>query len=82
MTRLLITGGCSITDQRTKDYEGGVITWPTKVANYMESELLNVAKRGRGNDYIENTVFDTGYGLAIDRAWYDDIFGTWTSTPR
>ena len=60
MTRLLITGGCSITDQKTKDYlyEGGVITWPTKVADYMESELLNVAKRGRGNDYIENTVFD------------------------
>tara|TARA_B110000977_G_C11088522_1_gene495760 strand:- start:5933 stop:6634 length:702 start_codon:yes stop_codon:yes gene_type:complete len=60
MTRLLITGGCSITDQKTNDYlyEGGVFTWPTAVADYMESKLLNVAKRGRGNDYIENMIFD------------------------
>lgn len=60
MTKILITGGCSFTDQRTPDYlhEGGVVTWPTKVADYMESKLLNVAKRGKANDYIENTVFD------------------------
>jgi hypothetical protein len=29
---------------------------------------------------IKGTRPDTGYGLAIDRTWYDNVFSTWTNT--
>ena len=55
---LLITGGCSNSDQACTDYDIGVTVWPTLVAKTLSMELLNVAKIGASNDHIENAVFD------------------------
>lgn len=56
---LLITGGCSLSDPEESDYDNGTIVWPIVVSKILNIKLLNVAKKGCSNDYIENTVFDS-----------------------
>ena len=59
MTNLLITGGCSNSDPNYVPYQANhIMTWPKIVSVENGWDLLNVARQGASNDYIENTVYD------------------------
>lgn len=59
MTKLLICGGCSNTDQRYYGYQqANVFTWPHLVAEELECDYINVAKEGCDNDTIANNIYD------------------------
>ena len=82
MTKLIITGGCSVGDQECKDYktEGGVTVWPTLLSELTNTKVLNVSKQGMGNDYIENTVFDA---ILKNKDKYDcTVLVYWTESLR
>lgn len=56
---LLITGGCSHTDSNYTAYKTrNIMTWPELVARNLDFDLLNVAEKGMGNDYIAGAVMD------------------------
>ena len=58
--KLLITGGCSYTDENFKQYIDNAVTlWPRIVAKELDVDLINLGKAGASNEYITNSVIDT-----------------------
>jgi len=56
-SRLLITGGCSFTEESYYK-QFGVIAWPRIIADGIGLELLNVGRGGNNNQAIENQIID------------------------
>ena len=57
--RLLITGGCSHSDSNYSAYKSrNIKVWPELVADKLNCDLINVAKKGMGNDYISGALMD------------------------
>jgi len=58
--KLLIAGGDSWTDPDAQFYVNNGVkhVWPHYVAKNLNTELLNVGKRGMGNEYIHDTIID------------------------
>jgi hypothetical protein len=80
MTKLLIAGGCSITDQEYDSYKKhGIFTWPHLVAEEMGWDYLNVGKAGHGNDTIENNVYDA---IIENQDREIVVAALWTETTR
>lgn len=82
MTKLIITGGCSMGDQECSDYktEGGVTVWPTLVNEITGTEVLNISKQSMSNDYIENVMFDA---ILENKDKYDiTVLLYWTELQR
>ena len=58
--KLLITAGCSNTDQNTYDEMNFDVTaWPKIVADELNMEYLNIGMKGASNELIANRVIDT-----------------------
>lgn len=55
--RLLITGGCSFTEE-TYYHQFGVMAWPRIISDGVDYDLLNVGRGGNSNDAIANQITD------------------------
>jgi len=60
MTRLLIAGGCSVTDKNFyfDSHQYDMKVWPDIIGEELGIDVLNVGVSGAGNDYIANSVMD------------------------
>ena len=77
---LLITGGCSLGDPKEPDYKNSIIVWPIVISKILNIKLLNVAKQGASNDYIENIIFDS---ILQNYKKYDiQVMVLWTGSDR
>lgn len=77
--RLLIVSGCSNTEHEWYKDEFGIIAWPVIVAQELDLKLLNLARRGASNHYIENSIID-----AVLKYKDEDplVMALWTDTKR
>lgn len=58
MNNVLITGGCSFTDEIIYlDYN--ITPWPVQVSSFLNCHLVNTGRCGASNSYIENVVCDS-----------------------
>ncbi len=77
--KLLIAGGCSVTDKNYYDMWPDLKVWPDIVGEHLGIDVLNVALQSASNDYISNSVMDA----IIDNPDVEPIVMVlWTSPNR
>ena len=79
-TKLLIVGGCSVTDRNYyRDSFSNIRIWPEIVGETLNMDVLNLGLEMVGNDYISNVVMDA----IVDNQDKDlTVMVLWTSPNR
>lgn len=87
MTKILLSSGCSYTDQNyisidnTISYNerGGWPMWPELMAQELSLKSINVGEKGRDNTFILDSILD---GICVHGSAIDTVAILWTSADR